>query len=270
MTENINRLEWERYVLGELPPDRARALADRLADDPRLGREIEEIKRSNREDLDRYPAARVVPQICERLLRKTGDPGESGRDSRSSARKRLFFLVPALAAAALLTVILLPDRIRDDGLVKGSAGLDLSRTRLLVYRMRNLIVEELTEGAVSRAGDILQLAYVSTEKFGVILSIDGAGTVSLQYPDREGASAPLEPKRKTILPLAVELDRAPGFERMFFVTSDMPFNTQTVRAAAEALARNPARAERDSLALPPQLHQTSFLVRKEAGNAPRD
>lgn len=265
MTDQISRLEWERFVLGELPPDRARALEERVSRDPGLRLEIEAIERSNRDDLARYPASQIVPQIRERLRKEASRSGETDRRLRSPIRKRFFILAPALAAVVLLAVIILPSRktgvFSPDELVKGTAGLDLSTTRLLVYRQRNQTVEELADGALSRAGDVLQLAYVATEKYGMILSIDGAGALTLQFPDKTEAAA-LEPKRKTLLPQAIELDDAPRFERIIFVTSDASFDGRTVWAAAAALAQNAERAEKDALTLPPGLRQVSFLIRK--------
>jgi len=275
MSEDISRLDWERYVLGELPPDRAWTLKQRLDADPRLRVEVEEIKRSNRDDLERYPAAQVAAGIRERFERETAGAGaeKSIRPFRALFGKRLFLLIPAAAAAVLLAVVLIPgrkpgilprfaDSLRDDTIVKGTAGVDLNTTRLLVYRKRGNAVEELADGSQSRAGDILQMAYVSTEKYGMIFSIDGSGKVTPQFPDAQGASSAFETKRKTLLPQAVELDNAPRFERVFLVTSDVPIDGRAVWAAAESLARNPDRAEKESLALPAGLRQSSFLIRK--------
>jgi len=268
MTENINRLEWERFVLGELPPDRARELADRLAGDPRLGLEIEEIKRSNSEDLDRYPAARVVPQIRERVVREAAGSAESESAAPSRRRKRFLLLAPTLAAAALLAMILFPSlknslfRGIDEETIKGTAGAGYNQTQILVFRKRGPAVEEMADGSAARAGDLLQLAYVSTDKFGVIISLDGTGTISLHWPETEGAAAPLETGQRILLPRAIELDAAPGFERIFLVTSEEPFEISIVRIAVATLSRDADRAGQGELILPRGLHQTSFLIRK--------
>ena len=60
-------------------------------------------------------------------------------------------------------------------------------------------------------------------------------------------------------------DDAPLFERFFFVSSASPLDVRAVRAAAERLAADPARAERDGLALDPKALQISFTVKKESG-----
>jgi hypothetical protein len=267
MTEFINRLEWERFVLNELPPERARILAERLARDPGLRREIEEIEQSNGADLNRYPAARVVPLIRERARREITLEQKTG-GAIPRRRKRLALFIPALAAAAVLAVLVIPGLKNGlfpgagPELVKGTGGLDLNQTQLLIYRKRGTDVEILAGGDRGRAGDLLQLAYVAAEPYGMILSLDGAGTISLHLPDADGPCASLEPKRKILLSQAVELDAAPRFERFFLVTSDALFETGAVRAAIAALAADADRAETGSLVLPPGLRQISFLVRK--------
>jgi hypothetical protein len=56
MNDHISELDWERFVLGELPEERSRILRDLLLGDPRLQRKVESLRSSNREDLTRYPS----------------------------------------------------------------------------------------------------------------------------------------------------------------------------------------------------------------------
>ena len=273
MNEPTSELDWERFVLGELPEERARALRELLRADPALQRKVESLERSNREDLGRYPAASVVPGIRERSLREPSRPAPEKGGRRSPLLKGFFFLTPAVAAAILLIFVILPARrtglapgpggsFPDAQTVKGTGGLDLSRTQLLVYRKQTRDVEQLASGQSARAGDVVQLAYVSAERYGVIFSIDGNGTVSLLFPDRPESGTALEPNKKILLPLAIELDEAPSFERFCFVTSAAPIDVQAVLRSAADLAREPRRAEGTDLKLPPGLGQTSFMVRK--------
>jgi len=271
MNADVSPLDLERFVLDELPEDRKKLLAGAIECDPRLRSEVENIQRSNAEDADRYPANVVVPQIRALRLRSETEAGDGGR--REKTRRLLFILSPAFAAALLLIVLILPGRkggllprlmnpAEDTSIAKGGTGLDLDKTHLLVYRLRNAAVEQLSGGETARAGDLLQLAYVSTVKYGLILSIDGDGTVSLHFPENAEADTALTEGQKILLPEAVELDDAPGFERFFLITSETPFNVRSVLRTAEDLARNPDSAERGDLALAPGLNQTSFLVRK--------
>ena len=273
MNEHISELDWERFVLGELPEERSRVLRELLLGDPQLQQKVENLNRSNREDLARYPAGSVVPGIRERSRREHSDPTPERTSRRSPLLKRFLVLSPALAAALILIFVVLPARktglapgpggsFSDDQTIKGTGGLDLSQTHLLVFRQRDREVEQLTTGQTARAGDVMQLAFVSTERYGVILSIDGRGTVSLHFPDRAEAGTGLEPNKRIPLPQAIELDDAPSFERFFFVTSAVPIDVRAVLLSAADLARDPRRAEETDLTLPSGLGQTSFLVHK--------
>jgi hypothetical protein len=273
MSEHTSELDWERFVLGELPGERSRILRDLLAGNPELRQKVESLERSNREDLARYPAGSVVPGIRERFLRESSGPISDKTLRRSPVLKHLLFLSPALAAALILAFVILPTKrngvapdlrgsLPDTQTIKGAGGLDLSQTQLLVYRQRNREVEQMSSGQTAKAGDVMQLAFVSARRYGVILSIDGVGTVSLHFPDRAEAGTDLEPNKRITLPQAIELDDAPSFERFFFVTSAVPIDVRTVLQAAADLAREPRRAERTDLTLPSGLEQTSFLIRK--------
>ena len=273
MSERISELDWERFVLNELPEERSKILRELLSGDLELRRKVESLERSNREDAARYPAGLVVPGIRERFVREHSAPASDKTSRRSPVLRRLLVLSPALAAAFILVFVVLPARKNevapdlpgfpaDSQTIKGAAGLDLNQTQLLVYRQRDSDVERMSNGQIARAGQVMQLAYVSAERYGVILSIDGVGTVTLHFPDRAEAGTDLEPNKKISLPQAIELDDAPSFERFFFVTSAAPLDVRAVLKIAADLARDPQRAEGTDLMLPPGLGQTSFLIRK--------
>ena len=64
--------------------------------------------------------------------------------------------------------------------------------------------------------------------FGVVVSIDGRGTVTPHLPVPPGPAARLAERRETLLPHAYGLDNSPGFERFVLVTADKPFDTAVV------------------------------------------
>ncbi|HEY0840889.1 MAG TPA: ActD-like protein, partial [Vulgatibacter sp.] len=99
------------------------------------------------------------------------------------------------------------------------------------------------------------------KRFGVIVSLDGAGAVTLHLPASGNASAALDAQGATPLPQAYELDDAPSFERFVLVASDSPFEVDTVLQAARTLVSG-ADAATSPLALPEGLEQTSVVVRK--------
>jgi hypothetical protein len=147
--------------------------------------------------------------------------------------------------------------------------------RLWVYRQRatagNAEPERLGNGSRAARGDLLQLAYAAGPdgRYGVLLSIDGAGRVTQHLPDpgAAGASA-LRSANEIRLPSAYELDDAPGFERFVFITSTQPFPVAAALDAAHVLAGQGPSARTAPLALSPAFHQTSVLLQKTSKGTP--
>jgi hypothetical protein len=152
-----------------------------------------------------------------------------------------------------------------------------SSPRLLVYRQKPAKQSRaagsvrLPSGARAARGDVLQLAYdkAPDRLYGVLLSIDGAGRVTLHLPE-EGtpASATLTSLREMPLPSAYELDDAPDFERFMLITSTRPFAVDVALGAARALASQGSSARTLPLPLDPSYGQTSVLLLKISKGAP--
>lgn len=123
----------------------------------------------------------------------------------------------------------------------------------------------LHPGAVVAPGDVVQVSYVAAgNDYGVVVSIDGRGGVTLHHPARVHDVARVKSRGEIPLNHAFELDDAPGFERFFFVTtSGHPLEPEAVMNAARRLATTGFVAARvDPLPLPEDLSQSSFLLRK--------
>ncbi|NOK18212.1 ActD-like protein, partial [Corallococcus carmarthensis] len=182
-------------------------------------------------------------------------------------------LVPVLAAATVVVLVSRPgaQEARDPWSATGTGGtpgvLEPTRSkglqpRLDVHRQVATRTERLTDGAPAQAGDVVQLSYTAAgHAHGVILSVDGRGTVTPHLPALGDTSVPLERSGAHLLPRAYELDDAPGFERFFLITADAPFELEGVMAAARVLATSP-EARTAPLTLPAGLGQTSFLLEK--------
>lgn len=264
----------ERYVLGELPGKRARNIKKWLKTDAQLREKIEEIKKSNREILTQYPPGFVVPKIMNRYNSKTRDKKEDTTRPVPVFFKRILYASPAFAAALVIILILfllrkgdinIPTDFtqQDEILVKGMEEIDWSKPQLLVHRKRNNRIELLKDGARGKAGDLLQLAYIAAkESHGVILSIDGKGNVTLHFPDKKNNPTSLEQEKKILLPNAIELDNAPGFERFFFITSGVEIDAAEILKRAGTLANNPDRAKKDNIDLPESVNQYSIIIIK--------
>lgn len=263
--------EWllERFLLGELPRRERRRLEQELARNPGLRSALEDLKRSDRRILSSYAADQVIPQILKKAA--------LARPAAATPRRRrlAWVAVPALALALFLIIVLPPllrqrldpgdfRRKGDYVGVKGDGADPAALPRLEIFR-RGLDgrSELLADGGRSRAGDLLQLAYSpGGSTHGMILSIDGAGAVTLHFPDREQGSSALQRGQRVFLPRAYELDQAPRFERFFFITADRPLPAAAIMKKARQLAASTERARTAPLDLPGGFSQASLLIRK--------
>jgi hypothetical protein len=265
---NRNVPDWllERLALGELDAETAADVRRRLVAEGRSPDDVAAaVAASNREILAQLPATQAAAEIRQRAARAAA--------AEQPARKRAFFWGMPLALAggvALVVVLARPTAPVDnhslvepshyDG-IKGSN--DVSAPRLFVYRHRATANEALSDGARAARGDLVQLAYRSRGGgYGVLLSIDGAGKVTLHWPEnKSGSAAALKTSGEVRLPASYELDDAPAFERFFLVRSTEAFSVATAMQAARSLAAQPT-ARQQALALPPGFEQISLALDK--------
>ncbi|HEY2431504.1 MAG TPA: hypothetical protein VGI12_02450 [Vicinamibacterales bacterium] len=239
MTRTIPDLLLERYALDELPPSARAALDREIAVNPSARAGLLAIARSDAEIWRRHTPAGLV--------------GVAAAPSRSA---RGIALAIALATAVVTMLAVMPHLPSPTDRIKGSAG---DRPSLALYRRTPAGSERLADGDVARAGDLLRVGYQSAGRgYGVILSIDGRGAVTLHLPPAGAEAVPLAPVKMTLLDSAYELDEAPRIERFYFITGTRPFAVAAVLAAARAAATAPA-----TLPLPPGLEQATFAVQKE-------
>jgi len=264
MTTRITDLQVEQLALGELADAeafRARLLSD---NDPRL----ETIEHSNAEILRDYPPAAMAAQIRRRLER---EPTEVAVNPWAI---RLPIALLATAAAVAAVVWLAPSRaltpmeralesdviaqldrpVPEEILTKGSP-------MVVIHRREGSKTERLLDGARVASGDLLQVSYrASGASHGVIVSVDGAGAVTLHFPPAGGSTA-LRSDGLIALDHAYRLDDAPGFERFFLITSTSEIDVAAVENAAERLTKS---QEPRNAALPvgPGVRQISVLLDK--------
>jgi hypothetical protein len=266
-TSPVKRWELERYLLGELPLARMDEIKNLLEKDSALREELTVLERSNEEILKQFTPEAVVPQIKARheILRKKTLMGPV-------LIKRLLYATPVLATALVVLFIIFQNPggrtpQETQGLqgtrIKGTETIDVSKPYILVHRKINDTVELLESGDHANEGDLLQIAYVSVgTPYGVILSIDGRGVVTLHYPESEDKEAILDLDKKTLLPSSYELDDAPGFERFFFITSNSEIDVRAILNSARILAKTSQTSDQEELDLPDTLNQYSLLVKK--------
>ena len=242
MNDRVPDLLVEQLALGELPPEQARRVQAQLEDDddPRLS----ELRRSDEDILAAHPPEIVARRIRNRLQRVEAEP--------ASRRPGWWFVTATLAVAA--AVALAWWIARPDALVPESTGIEGEKVASLppeqqpdVTQIKGdpRLVLTLQEGArttklvsgdrVSPGDSVLVSYFADTEKHGVIVSLDGAGEVTLHFPADETQSTALVPNG-TVRLHAFELDDAPAFERFFFVTSNTPLDAAQVMESVRALA----------------------------------
>lgn len=254
----------ERYVLGELPPEKLREIGSRIEAEPALAARVEALAASSADILRQYPPSWFAGEVAARTgAARTSVPTRRTR----RVRVPLVALVPALSVALVALWVLRP---ADDasGPVPRLAELAATRSkgltpRLTIYRRVGDEAEPLDSTSVVRAGDLLQLSYIAAgQPHGVIVSIDGRGATTLHFPMRNGSTA-LRQEGETPLPHAFEIDDAPEFERFFLVTGSSAIDVGVVVAAAQGIAQNPRTASSALLVLPDSLAQHSVIVHKE-------
>jgi hypothetical protein len=252
MTDKRKVPEWrlERYALEEL----SRAEMSEIQADPESAVRVEALHESDREILASYPSQDVAAEVARR--------------ARSCPRKaipsfRMWMPVMGFAAATALIVLLHPnptgvtEHVAEYVGVKGTA-------HLVAYKSANGRPQRIDDGSVARSKERVQLRYLAAgRRYGVIVSLDGRGGVTLHWPESGEASPPLEQGGEVTLPHAFELDDAPGFERFVLVTAQEPIAVQRVLEAARAIAGKPQARDR-ALVLPVGWDQSGLLLRKEA------
>ncbi|MBN1944646.1 MAG: hypothetical protein JW797_03175 [Bradymonadales bacterium] len=265
-------LQLEKLMVGELPEEELQELQAHLGAH-RLDQHRDALESHNAELLQRFPSEKMIVEIRRRaaLLQQQ----EQARIRRQKiSRIAAWSGAMAAATAVLLAVLLLDLRIRP-GVAPVPPSLEETTIKgleptLNVYRRMESGqagadgAERLEDGAVVEAGNVIRLGYVAAGRpYGVIVSIDGAGAVSLHLPPRLEGSTRLEESGEVLLDRAFRLDDAPLFERFFFVTSPSLLPTEQVIQSARRLAADPAIAAEGFLDLPEPFEQIAFTLRKE-------
>jgi hypothetical protein len=244
--------DWElaMYRLGELQPARAEKIRERLAGDPELAARLEALDAREAELKERLP-----PRVVAARVEEATAPDEHRRNVRR------WWLVAELMVAALLLVLILPPLLAPEPAT--SPAVPGVRDKgvepyLRIHREVPGGLEELSPGDRVGTGERLQLSYTGLGRpYGVVLSVDGRGAVTLHLPRGGSQAAELAPEGTVDLPESYELDDAPDFERFYLITAQESFAIEAAITAAEALEHG-----RASLDLPRHLEQAEFTVRK--------
>ena len=256
----------ERYLLGELSRAERQDVERALESDETAAARLEDLERSNADILTAYPSGEMAAQIKDRLDSREERVEGNIRPFPSRSGRRLRYIIPAAAVAALL-IVAFPVRQTIAG--AGIFGGETTRmkglgARIDVYRNAAAGPEQLAEGARAHVGDLLRLSYVAGgARHGVIFSVDGRGVVTYHYPDVPTGEAPeLEPGGEIPLAFSYQLDDAPEFERFFFVTAHEPFSVEEIDQEVRRLAADREAARQGDLRLRRSFEQYSLTLIK--------
>jgi len=250
-TTTIPDWKLDRYLLGELPEQELAAIRERAESDQILQSRIRELQDADETVRATYPTADMVAAIRDRAA------GES-----TPARPRNW-LWAALPAAAALILMLNPGAYQEPTWPNRLKGGD---PMLFLYRKTSDGIEQLQSGDTAREHDLIQIKYTAgTEKYGVILSIDGRGTITTHLPESGTRAAELKKGQADTLAFSYELDDAPEGEHFYFVTRNEPFDLSEVRNALEAVAFKERLTKLD---LPRTYTQHTFSLKKDSRHEP--
>jgi anti-sigma factor RsiW len=261
--DRVPDLLLEQYRLGELPGDAAERLARRLAGDPDLRARLDALDRSDEEIHRQYPPEWLAERV---RARRAAQRPAAARPRAAGSR---WWMPLAVATTALVAIVF---TARVIGPPPGAPLADPaehvtlkgSGPGLALFRRTAEGSEPLAEGDVARPGELVRVGYrAAGRSHGVIVSIDGRGAVTRHLPIEGDAAAVLDRNGLVLLDHAYELDDAPRWEAFYFVTADAPFAVAPVLAAARDAAARATGASPPAMALPADLRQTVFLLRKE-------
>jgi len=269
--DQIPEIYLEQYILDELPENLQKEMDILILENPELKDRITQLLKSNESILFAYPVQTMTKTILDKNAdqKKTADgyteeiqclekyKSESAGfintaaqyakkiiNHISSISARRYTLSIASAAMMILVIIFMIPGIRNTGDIitadKDTVRIKGLDSKLLLYRMKGREVEELKNLDTAVEGDIIQIGYIATGtlKYGVILSIDGRGSVTLHLPNGNGSGNELTMNRKILLNTSYELDDSPSFEKFFMILSSDPIDTTGMLQRAKKLANN--------------------------------
>jgi hypothetical protein len=249
----------ERYRLNELPNDEADRLAALLAHDSRLRERLAALEASD-EEMSRGGLPNRVEAGARRKLARTGAPW----------RRAMYWAIPVVGAAALLAIAVArntapPNRPAAPGSAEQTDRIKGLTPALALYRRTAEGSETLADGAVARQGDLIRIGYrPAGHSYGAIVSIDGAGNVTMHLPPSGDRATALKHDTTVLLDQSYELDDAPRWERFYFVAGESPFDVAPVMQAARDAAAKISGLPPAGLALPRGLEQSGFTLQKES------
>jgi len=203
--------------------------------DEEVARKIAALEKSNDEILGEYTPDQMKAAVQRKMETRTKRPLKFTAASILNVRN--FSIITAAAAClALAFIVSKPDintlaqSLNGAGAANGAgilAGFDHAKgdgPRMYIYVKDGDQALQLDNNSLVHENDVLQISYVAAgQQYGIILSIDGKGTITQHFPDDGASAVKLDNTGEIALPFSYKLDDAPSFERFFFITGNKPF-----------------------------------------------
>lgn len=266
--EYISDLMLERYLLRELPEKHILHIKKLCEQMPDLQARIDALKKSNEEILNEYPENMIISEINRKSALLKSELKNKTAAVKTPFQKRLLLPSFALATAIISLVFIIPvvrtslffSPIENGTRIKGDDS------KIFIYRKTGNSAELLQNNSNAKNGDLLQIAYTSIkDKYGIILSIDGRGTVTLHFPLDFTSLSDITTGNKVLLPNSYELDDAPDFEKFFFITSEKPMDIKFIFQAAEKISNDENKVLNENTRIVDKdnsINQVSVLIKK--------
>lgn len=245
----------ERHLLGEVTYAEAEQVERLAASDPAVRARLTALRR----DDDAWAMSPTQARLIQAVQARSRTPLAPPR------RPFVRWAMPVGAAAVVVTAALAISLRSTAPTPVGNAADDGDRIKgigasLAIYRRTDAGSEQLADGASAHEGDVVRIGYrVAKGGYGVILSIDGRGQVTLHLPASDGRAVALDTGGQVLLDRAFELDDAPVAERFHFIAGSAPFAISPIIDAVRA-----AGAAAVVPGLDPSLDHATLELRKDA------
>lgn len=245
----------ERFLAGDLPAADAAHVRQALRADPALAAQAAALRADDEAFAAAHPYEAVGALLFARAALQPA-PAAGRRRWFAGPLRLALPLVATLAALALL--LLRPAAEPGLGPSVRAKGAGVSGWQLVEGQ-----AEALSPGDALRAGDTLQLRVTTTQRYAVVLGMDGTGTVTRYLPVGGEESVAFGPGQGLPLPDGFRLDDAPGPEAFVVLLSPEPLPVADLEQALyDASGDGAARAllDADLADLAPEVHM--FWVEK--------
>jgi hypothetical protein len=222
----------ERYLLGELPAREMAALKTLENKNIEFCSQLALLKNSNEELLAEYPAK----EFAEKM--------QAAKFKIIEPIKNRWLMHLSACAGLLITATVLINIFSNENTLENNYAQNVVidedgtrvkglKTDLEIWRKTADSVEKLSNGSEAKAGDLLQVRYITEEKcYGVLLSLDGNRVLTIHLSGKNGRAKELEAGKIISLENSYELDNAPKSETFYLFTSKKEFALAPI---AEAL-----------------------------------